>query len=273
MPYTAISVDFEEISVSENLKNYLYYQDNYFSIERVSYKLLEIMEEQGCLSTWFVVGRIAKNYKSLIRKISELGHEVASHSMTHALFNRIQRSKIRDEIVDSKHVIEDIVGKKVHGFRTPNFSVTNETLDLLIENGYLYDSSLVFNHISKRVGTVDVEEKNGAYHYNGLPVIPIGKLELFGRTFPLGGGFARLFPVYFLKNSIKKETAFANAFYCHPWEFDMEIPFMGSFYDVNLIRTFIGRNSFFEKFRAACACSSKQTLVSTVAALQEAAAE
>lgn len=273
MSNTAISIDFEEISVSENLKKYSYYQDNYFSVEKVSYDLLEIMKEQECLSTWFVVGRIAKNYKSLIRNISEMGHEVASHSMTHALFNRIQKSNIRDEIVDSKHVIEDIIGKKVCGFRTPNFSVTNETLDLLIENDYLYDSSLVFNHISKRIGTVDVEEKEGAYHYNGLPIIPIGKLELFGRSLPLGGGFARLFPGYFLKNSIKQESTFPNAFYCHPWEFDTNIPFMGSFYDINLIRTFIGRNGFFEKFRAACACSSKQTLVSSIAALRKAAAE
>jgi peptidoglycan-N-acetylglucosamine deacetylase len=96
--------------------------------------------------TFFVLGWIAKRLPHLVREIAKRGHEVASHGQSHRMCNGLAESDLYNELGDSKHLLEDITGTEVAGFRAPNFSVDDRVLSALQKSGYRYDSS--YNNFS-----------------------------------------------------------------------------------------------------------------------------
>jgi polysaccharide deacetylase family protein (PEP-CTERM system associated) len=182
-------------------------------------------------ATFFVLGWIAERQPNLIREIQSRGHEVASHGYNHNLCNQQSPAELKKELIDSKKLLEDIIGSPVSGFRAPNFSVDDNTLKIIKDCGYQYDSSYNSFGLHGRYGKISLNghKKRGIAHKlsDNFFELPISNLMLRGRTFPLGGGaYFRLipFPLFSkgIKKIIKKESAYL--FYIHPWEIDSEQP-------------------------------------------------
>jgi peptidoglycan/xylan/chitin deacetylase (PgdA/CDA1 family) len=109
-------------------------------------RYLDLLAELGLRSTFFLVADFARHpgNRPLIHRIISEGHEVASHSLTHCieLCSLNQEGKAR-EIIDSKKILEDLTGQAVFGYRGPGYAFDADIACLLLENGYLYDSSVV----------------------------------------------------------------------------------------------------------------------------------
>jgi polysaccharide deacetylase family protein (PEP-CTERM system associated) len=108
-------------------------------------RLLELMAARGARGTFFTVGWVAERHPAMIRRIAAAGHELASHTWDHVRITHQARDAFRESIRRTKRVIEDLTGLPVAGFRAPSFSIVRGTewaLDLLIEEGHRYDSSL-----------------------------------------------------------------------------------------------------------------------------------
>ena len=79
----------------------------------------------------------------MARRIVEEGHELASHSFTHPYdLIRLDPDQIRHELIEAEVAIEKITGHRPTGFRAPGYNTSPELIELLIERGYTYDSSL-----------------------------------------------------------------------------------------------------------------------------------
>ncbi len=107
--------------------------------------LLDVLNEFGIKATFFIVGWVAQRHPSLIKDISRFGHEIASHGMRHLPVFRLSPQEFYKEIKESKKMLEDLSGQNVLGFRAPTYSITKKTLwalELLVEVGYRYDSSI-----------------------------------------------------------------------------------------------------------------------------------
>jgi len=109
-------------------------------------RYLDLLAELGLRSTFFLVADFARHpgNRPLINRLVSEKHEVASHSLTHCieLCSLNQENKAR-EIIDSKKILEDLTGKPVVGYRGPGYAFDADIARLLLENGYLYDSSVV----------------------------------------------------------------------------------------------------------------------------------
>ena len=109
-------------------------------------RYLDLLAELGLSSTFFLVADFARHpgNRPLIQRLVSEGHEVASHSLTHCieLCSLNQEAKAR-EIVESKKILEDLTGQPVVGYRGPGYAFDADIARLLLENGYLYDSSVV----------------------------------------------------------------------------------------------------------------------------------
>ena len=108
-------------------------------------RFLDLFDRHGTRATFFVVGRDAANGTRArrVREIAERGHEVGNHSYSHPYnFRALSRAEKAAEIVQAEAAISDAVGERPVGFRTPSCDVDLETLELLEERGYLYDSSV-----------------------------------------------------------------------------------------------------------------------------------
>src|SRR5262249_38851779 len=81
---------------------------------------LALLDEQNLRVTFFILSEIAELYPNLLRQIDYLGHEVALHGRHHVDNSRFTATEFRTMIRDSRHVLEDIVGKAVVGYRAAN---------------------------------------------------------------------------------------------------------------------------------------------------------
>jgi peptidoglycan/xylan/chitin deacetylase (PgdA/CDA1 family) len=104
-------------------------------------RILRILRGYGVKATFPTTGMTAEWYPELIASIAEDGHEVASHSYSHYLMNSFSREEEREEIEKTTAAIEQATGKRPRGWRSPLYSTTGQTLELLAECGYVWDAS------------------------------------------------------------------------------------------------------------------------------------
>jgi polysaccharide deacetylase family protein (PEP-CTERM system associated) len=194
-------------------------------------KLFDILDRFNVKSTCFFLGYIANKYPCLVKEADNRGHEIASHGMYHQLVYEMTKAEFFKDVVDSKHLLEDILGKQVTGYRCPSFSVTSKTpwfFDKLVEAGYQYDSSvfpaqrgcggiktdLIFPH------WINIKEGN-------MFEFPISVGKVMGKNICFfGGGYLRLFPISLITKmaDILKQKGVPVLYYLHPREIDISHP-------------------------------------------------
>jgi len=125
-----------------------------------------IKSRKSCLrksspkATFFVLGWIAERLPNLVREILNRGHEVASHGYNHNLCNQQSPDSLKKDLIDSKKLLEDIIGAPVFGYRAPSFAINNDILKIIEDCGYLYDSSYNSFAMHSRYGKVDLPQNN-----------------------------------------------------------------------------------------------------------------
>jgi polysaccharide deacetylase family protein (PEP-CTERM system associated) len=194
------------------------------------------------------VGEIARTHKELVRAVQQAGHEVASHSLRHQRILALTPDAFRNDLAESKDVLEQAIGEAVVGYRAPTFSLVRETawaIDILAEEGFLYDSS-VFPVRHDRYGVPDAPrmpfEIVGDRH--GLLELPPATLRIGGINLPVaGGGYFRLFPLAVMNAGVqqllRRTRPGVAMLYFHPWEFDPDQPRL-PLRSVSRWRTYVG---------------------------------
>ena len=135
----------------------------------------------------------------------------------------------REDLRRAKAMLEDIVGTPVIGYRAPSFSITPAStwaLDVLQEEGFLYDSSIFPVSVHDRYGFPGCDTSPFRWP-NGLLEIPLAVYKLLKFTLPLaGGGYFRLFPYMYFRLFLRRLNAEGHrfTFYLHPWELDPQQP-------------------------------------------------
>ena len=242
--YLSIDVeDYFQVSAFEEISPPETWENREYRVDRNTEKILGILEEFNVKATFFILGWVAQHFPDLIRKISEQGHEVASHGFGHRRVTTQSRQEFREDIRRSKGLLEDLTGAQVFGYRAPSYSIGLGTLwafDELHEAGFQYDSS-VFPIRHDFYGIHDwprfpfqvVRKESGAWGPAGNVIrdaspemleVPIATLRLGGRNIPIaGGGYFRLFPYAFTRWGLRQINIKDNnpfVFYLHPWEMD-----------------------------------------------------
>ncbi len=202
-------------------------------VERNTDRLLELLDEGGAHATFFTVGWVAWKYPELIKRIAAAGHELASHSFWHEVVRRHDRETMRADLEGSRHLLQDLSGQPVEGYRAPGNSITPEdawAFDLLLQAGFSYDASLC-----------PASSSHGGFPspYKGPHLLRCNEGELVeipSSTFGVGpiripyagGGYVRLFPWSLLRFAIGTDNSRGRPtnIYLHPREIDVEQPRM-----------------------------------------------
>ena len=189
--------------------------------------LLDLLDRHDARGTFFTLGWLAERRPAMVRRIAERGHEVASHGFWHRRVTTLSPGEFRDDVRDAKASLEDAAGVEVTGFRAPNFSILpgfEWAFDVLLEEGYRYDSSL-FPIRRPGYGYPGAPREPHALHRASgtLWEYPLATLDLFGFRVPAaGGGYLRQFPPAVIRHAFRRLEASGvpGVFYIHPWEVD-----------------------------------------------------
>jgi len=236
-PPNIFSVDLEDWyqGIEIDLKNWDQFEPR---IRKGLDPLLELLQEFNTKATFFVLGYQAEKTPELIRHISDQGHDIASHGYSHQFVYEQTPKDFQFELRKSKLILEDICGKSVVGYRAPFFSITQRSLwalDILLEEGFLYDSSLFpvrnyrygINGAGRKPGWVTTEGGNKIYEIPLSTVRLLGTNTKYATNVPMsGGGYFRLYPYTLTKTLIRRLQSDNTGlvFYMHPWEYDPEHP-------------------------------------------------
>lgn len=209
-------------------------------------RLLDIFDESGARSTFFVLGWVGERHPALVRRIADRGHEIASHGYAHRLIYDQTRAAFREDVRKAKGILQDASGRAVIGYRAPSYSITPRSLwalDVLLEEGYRYDSS-IFPIQHDRYGI----PVSGRAPYpitrpaGTLIEVPASTTRVGPFNLPVaGGGYFRILPYWWTRwgmgrvNRLEQRPA---VFYLHPWEIDPDQP-----------RLQVGRLSRFRHYR------------------------
>lgn len=188
-------------------------------------RLTDFMQKKNIRATFFATGYLGRKHSTMIRRVAELGHEIACHSLYHDLIFRQSRTEFHAQTLEAKAILEDACGKEVVGFRAPEFSVSPDLtwfFEELIELGFQYDASL-------RCRTLENFGKAWPFlvstHQGEIWEFPLRSMG-FGRKrlTLIGGTYLRLLPQRVSKYllGLGSPHQFKPMLYIHPY--DAEYP-------------------------------------------------
>ena len=97
-------------------------------VERNVDQILAMLAETKTRATFFTLAWIAERYPGIVRKIVANGHELASHGTDHRRADGQNYAEFLADVARAKHMLEDLGGAEVKGYRAPSFSVLEGNL-------------------------------------------------------------------------------------------------------------------------------------------------
>ncbi|WP_176159294.1 polysaccharide deacetylase family protein [Prosthecobacter debontii] len=100
-------------------------------------KLLDILKARNIKCTFFVIGKSAKAYPNIIKRMIAEGHEVANHTWTHASLTSRSDAQIRNELQMSEDALVAVANYRPHLIRPPYGAINTRIKQLMFsEFGY-----------------------------------------------------------------------------------------------------------------------------------------
>ncbi len=193
--------------------------------ERIA-AIVDWLGAHGKTATCFLVGELAEQYPDLVRRMADIGCEIASHSHRHLWMAAADAQRCKQDITRSKQALEDITGRPVYGYRSPSWSARRGDRwlwDHLVDLGFVYDSSL-FPFKTHMYGSWSNSPRPYWLTADLLEIPPAA--QQFGPVrIPYGGGFYfRLYPSWLTAFLLQRDARAGRipTLYFHPWEFELE---------------------------------------------------
>ena len=106
-------------------------------------RILGLLERRDLKATFFCPGFTAERYPDLLRRVRDAGHEIAHHGYLHEAVTGMTREQEGDMLDRGIEALEKVTGARPVGYRAPMWETTYATPGLLLDRGFLYDSSLM----------------------------------------------------------------------------------------------------------------------------------
>ena len=111
-------------------------------------RILDLLELYDIQATWFVPGHTADTYPAVVEDIIKRGHEVGHHGYCHENPVALEIQKERKIIEMGLASLEKVTGRRPLGYRSPSWDLSPNSIELMLEYGFVYDSSMMGNDFS-----------------------------------------------------------------------------------------------------------------------------
>ena len=129
-------------------------------------RILTLLEKYNIRSTWFIPGVTIVTYPDICRRVIDAGHEIGHHGWTHTPPAKLNRDTETEELKRANDAIYELCGHHASGYRSPSWDLSPHTVELLLENHFLYDSSMMgHDHHPYRARHGDVIASDGSVQF------------------------------------------------------------------------------------------------------------
>lgn len=228
--YLTITVDVEEwfhsswFNVDQVITQFYNGSFPKSDVEESIQRIITLFDGLNIRATFFVLGSTAERYPEIIDMIKDAGHEISSHGYYHQ-WNGEDTTVFRHHL----HRFKKHVFAHPKGFRFPNYYFRFDVLDILSDEGFLYDSSMVpsYNipgwygdpHAPVKPHVHTLKEDHGILEFP-ISVSPYLRLPGAGGWFLRNASFLW---TYYVITSQLKHIDYANIYF-HNWEISPNNP-------------------------------------------------
>jgi peptidoglycan/xylan/chitin deacetylase (PgdA/CDA1 family) len=113
-----------------------------YGMRRGMPRILSLLSEFDIKATFFIPGLAAHLHPTDVERILSAGHEIGLHGWNHERPSSLAQGEEERLLNRSISLFQNSFGVTPVGMRTPSLDTSSQTLDLAVQVGLLYDSSL-----------------------------------------------------------------------------------------------------------------------------------
>lgn len=106
-------------------------------------RILDLLRRYDAPATFYVPAVVALLYPDEQKRIVASGHEIGIHGWIHELNSLLKAEDERELMFRSADALEQVTGIRPVGIRTPSWDFSPATMEIIIDLGLAYDSSLM----------------------------------------------------------------------------------------------------------------------------------
>jgi len=99
-------------------------------------KVLDVLKKYGQKATFFLSGPWADHYRTIVKRIVDEGHEIASHGQDHVNLSELSIDAMRQNIKSAHDILVNVSGSAPRYFRPPNGDYNDLVVRTARELGY-----------------------------------------------------------------------------------------------------------------------------------------
>ncbi len=198
---------------------------------------IELCRERDIRATFYVTALPAFLHQSAWLTLPQQGHELGCHGLTHGLeenYDAMSVSRQRLYLKVGTSYLQALTGQPIRAFRSPRVKTSTVTQQLLVEQGYLSDSSVCSQRmdlVSSNLVNVDwLTAPRRPYHPHATNVyrrgaLPIWQIPISATVLPFISTVMRVAgvaPLKLLFNQLYQEAKLTGkpiVYLAHPTEF------------------------------------------------------
>lgn len=146
-------------------------------------QVLDVLQEYNTPSTFFLLGKNALEFSSVVERIDREGHIIGNHSRSHPNLAKVGIERLHSEIMETERILKKITGKNTALIRPPYGAVSKEAIE--------YMRDLNYKVVNWSVDSVDWRDRDvDQILINTLPSVRGGGILLFHTAGGEGQSFA-----------------------------------------------------------------------------------
>jgi peptidoglycan/xylan/chitin deacetylase (PgdA/CDA1 family) len=108
-----------------------------------AFLILDLLKRYSLKATFFIPGWVAERYPNTVCRIHQEGHEIGHHGYLHEWPDSSRPDDERENLIRGIDCLRAVTGERPVGYRSPAWELSENSLDLLAEHGFLYSSNLM----------------------------------------------------------------------------------------------------------------------------------
>jgi peptidoglycan-N-acetylglucosamine deacetylase len=116
-------------------------------------RILRMLDRLRLPATFYIPGWTVENHQAESKRIRDAGHEIGAHGNVHEAVLGLERAQEEQIMRQQLAILQDQLGVRPAGYRSPSWDVNVWTPDILKAHGFLYDTSLMGDDVPYEVDT------------------------------------------------------------------------------------------------------------------------